>query len=95
MHRPTGALLDRLEGALIVRNAENRHFVNAVNQAARLAKGEALLLLNNDACLREGTLDAAWSSLLAHVDAGAVGGPIVLPDGTLQEAGSIIWSDGT
>ena len=28
-------------------------------------------------------------------DAGAVGGPIVLPDGTLQEAGSIIWSDGT
>src|SRR3712207_8513996 len=26
---------------------------------------------------------------------GAVGGRIVLPDGTLQEAGSIIWNDGT
>lgn len=91
----TVTVLDRLDGARIVRNSENRHFVNAVNQAARLAQGEALLLLNNDACLREGTLDAAWSTLSAHLDAGAVGGPIVLPDGTLQEAGSIIWSDGT
>lgn len=91
----TASLLDRLDGARILRNTENQHFVKAVNQAAELARGEALLLLNNDACLRKGTLDAAWSTLFAYPDAGAVGGPIVLTDGTLQEAGSIIWSDGT
>lgn len=91
----TSALLDRLDGARIIRNSENRHFLNAVNQAAELAKGDALLLLNNDACLREGALKAAWDALCAYPDAGAVGGPIVLPDGTLQEAGSIIWNDGS
>jgi len=90
----TLALLDRLDGARIIRNGENRHFLEGVNQAAAIARGEALLLLNNDAFLREGALEAAWSSLSRQSDVAAVGGPIVLPDGTLQEAGSIIWSDG-
>lgn len=87
-------LLDRISGARIVRNADNRQFLSGVNQAAALAGGEALLLLNNDACLREGALDAAWRTLVENDGAAAVGGPIVLPDGRLQEAGSIIWNDG-
>jgi len=91
----TEALLSRLDGARIVRNDENRHFLHGVNQAAALAKGQALLLLNNDATLRPGSLQAAWEALQAFPDVGAVGGPIVLPSGALQEAGSIIFSDGS
>jgi GT2 family glycosyltransferase len=90
----SAALLDRVSGARIVRNADNRHFLSGVNQAADLARGEALLLLNSDACLRGGALEAAWRTLVDNQDASAVGGPIVLPDGALQEAGSIIWGDG-
>ncbi len=91
----TGRLLTRLDGARIFTNADNRHFLHAANQGAAAATGEAVLLLNNDATLRPGTMQSAWRTLMASPQTGAVGGPIVLPDGTLQEAGSIVFSDGT
>jgi len=91
----TARLLARLDGARITRNVENRHFLHAVNQAATEARGKALLLLNNDATLRPGSLRRAWETLMTDPQTGAVGGPIVLPSGVLQEAGSIIFSDGT
>ena len=90
----TGELLARLDGARIVRNPDNRHFLRAVNQAAALARGQALLLLNNDARVRPGSIAAACEVLGSEPDVGAVAARIVLLDGTLQEAGSIIWRDG-
>ncbi|HEY6359287.1 MAG TPA: glycosyltransferase family 2 protein, partial [Vicinamibacterales bacterium] len=91
----TRLLLERLDGARIVRNGENLHFLRAVNQGAAEARGAALLLLNNDANLMPGALQAALETLHGATDIGAVGGKVILPDGTLQEAGSIIWNDGT
>jgi GT2 family glycosyltransferase len=90
----TGALLDQVEGAVVIRNRSNLHFLRAVNAAARQATGRTILLLNNDAQLLPGALAAALRTLDADPAIGAVGGRIILPDGTLQEAGSIIWRDG-
>src|SRR5262245_58562334 len=45
----TPLLLDRLRGVRIIRNAENRHFLLAINQIAKQARGDYLLILNNDA----------------------------------------------
>jgi hypothetical protein len=42
-----------------------------------------------------GALQAALEVLQSADDIGAVGGRLILPDGKLQEAGSIIWNDGT
>jgi len=91
----TGELLDRLDGVRVVRNAENLHFLRGVNQGAELARGRHLLLLNNDTRLEPGSIAAAVERLDAEPDLGAVGGRITLLDGKLQEAGSIIWSDGS
>jgi GT2 family glycosyltransferase len=88
-------LLDRVEGATILRQAENLGFLRAVNLAAREARGDYLLLLNNDAVVFDDTLVNAVERLDADADVGAVGGPILLWDGRLQEAGSIIWRDGS
>ena len=91
----TGALLDRLHGVHVIRSPENLHFLRGVNRAAQDAKGEYLLLLNNDTRVAPGAITAAADRLDAEADLGAVGGPIVLLDGSLQEAGSIIFRDGS
>jgi len=91
----TSKLLERIDGARIIQNSENLNFLLAVNQAARVASGETILLLNNDAQLLPGTIRNALRTLDSSADIGAVGGKIVLLDGALQEAGSIVWQDGS
>ena len=91
----TPLLLDRLRGARIIRNGENLNFLLAVNQAAREARGEYLLILNNDAQLMPGALRSALTTIRSAPDIGAVGGRLILLDGKLQEAGSIMWRDGS
>jgi GT2 family glycosyltransferase/glycosyltransferase involved in cell wall biosynthesis len=91
----TGLLLDRLSAVRIIRNSENRNFLLAVNQAAKEASGEYLLLLNNDAQVLPGTLQSARRTIGSAPGIGAVGGRLILLDGTLQEAGSVVWRDGS
>ena len=91
----TPELLERVQGARIFRNNENRHFLLGVNQAARECLGEHILLLNNDAQLVPGALRSALGTMKSSQGIGAVGGKIVFLDGTLQEAGSVVWQDGS
>jgi len=91
----TANLLGRIRGPRILRNAENQYFLLAANQAAQEARGKYVLVLNNDAQLLPGSLQAALKTIRSSGNIGAVGGRIVLFDGTLQEAGSIIWRDGS
>ncbi|MCG8414864.1 MAG: glycosyltransferase, partial [Pseudomonadales bacterium] len=90
----TPRLLEKIDNAKIIGNDSNVGFVQAVNQAAAAATGEHLLMLNNDALLEATTLSTALTTLQSASDIGAVGAKIKLRDGTMQEAGSIIWSDG-
>jgi GT2 family glycosyltransferase len=90
----TGRLLRRIRGATVVHNPANEGYPKAVNQAAARARGRFLLLLNNDVQLLPGALEAAVRVMLEDPAAGAVAGRIVLLDGTLQEAGSLVWKDG-
>ncbi len=90
----TGILLDRLHGATVIRNRDNLGFPVSVNQAAAAACGEFLLLLNNDTEVLGDSLRAAMRFLESHLDVGAVGGRIILLDGTLQEAGCTFWREG-
>lgn len=90
----TADLLARLDGATIIRNAGNEGFLLASNKGASVARGRWLLFLNNDTQPLPGYL----SRLLEAGElstCGAVGSCLVLPDGRLQEAGSIVWRDGS
>ncbi len=88
-------LLGKLRNAKTVRNSDNLGFVKAVNQGSDLCRGEYILLLNNDAMLHENAIGSALATFSGNKDVGAVGGRILLLDGTLQEAGSFIFSDGS
>jgi GT2 family glycosyltransferase len=91
----TRRLLRRVAGAVAHRNGGNLGYPEAVNQAARQARGQYLLLLNNDTELLPGSLVAAVTTLREGRDVGVVVGRIILLDGTLQEAGSLVWNDGS
>ena len=91
----TTKLLKTLGNAIIIRNQENLGFVKAVNIGASQARGKYLLLLNNDATLQPNALSSGVTVFSTQKKVGAVGGKIKLLDGSLQEAGSIIWDDGT
>lgn len=91
----TGALLDRLDGATVLRNPENMGFLRAANQGAAQARGRHILFLNNDALPHADALAAAVRRLDADPSIGTVGGRILLVDGTLQEAGCMAYADGS
>jgi GT2 family glycosyltransferase len=90
----TAQLLQQFRGLKVLRNETNAGFPRAVNQAARQASGKHLLLLNNDAQVLGRSIEVAVQFLEDNPDVGAVGGKIVLLDGTLQEAGCIILQSG-
>jgi GT2 family glycosyltransferase len=92
----TAALLERFGGIVrVVRNAENRGFVDACNDGARAARGRHLVFLNNDAVVQPGWLDSLIATAEADESIGAVGSMFVYPDGRVQEAGAIVWRDGS
>ena len=90
----TGLMLDRLHGAKVIRNPTNAGFGPACMQAAACAAGEYLCFFNNDALLGPAAISAALANF-SHASVGAVGGKILLANGALQEAGNIVWSDGS
>lgn len=79
----------------VLRNFKNQGFVHSSNRGARHARGRYVLMLNNDTEVTDDWLDALLRVFELRPDAGLVGAKLVYPDGTLQEAGCIIWNDGT
>lgn len=76
-----------------LRNPDNVGFVGACNEGARQARGEYLYFLNNDTVLVEGAIDHLVETFVEHPRVGLVGSMLIYPDGTLQEAGGVIWDD--
>lgn len=87
----TGALLDALEGdVVVVRNAENLGFARACNQGAAAATGDLLVFLNNDTEVHPGWLEALLAAFDGDASIGAAGARLLFPDGTIQHGGMAI-----
>jgi GT2 family glycosyltransferase len=76
--------------AVVVDNGANLGFSggnNAGIRAALEAGAEWIVLLNNDATLEPGALDAFRDAARRHPDAGVLAGKLLFPDGRVQWAG--------
>ena len=92
----TVSALQRGAGAAtVIVSASNLGFGGGCNFAAQRSRSEYLAFLNDDTLVDAGWLEA----LVDHADGdsqiAAVGSRVRFPDGTLQEAGSILWADGS
>lgn len=91
----TEHLAEFVQGITICRNTTNQGFLRNCNNAARQAKGKYVMFLNNDTKVTEGWLSSLVNLIESDPSIGMVGSKLVYPDGRLQEAGGIIWSDGS
>lgn len=83
------------ENILVVRTEHQSYFIKNCNNAAKYAKGKYILFLNNDTQVQNDWLFPMIKLFKDRVDTGIVGSCFVYPDGKLQEAGGIIWKDGS
>ncbi len=79
----------------VVRSERNLGFLRNCNQAAQQASGEYLFFLNNDTQVQKGWLDTQLRLMEENPLIGMTGAKLVYADGRLQEAGGIIWQDGS
>ena len=93
---PESALttLRNRDDIVLVYSAVNAGFSGGNNLAARFARGRFLLLLNDDSLVEPGFIDRLLRVVEGDPAIAAAGGKILSADGTLQEAGSVLWSDG-
>ena len=85
--------LKMLRGITYLRHDSNLGFVDACNMGSAQARGEYILLLNNDTVVLPGWLDALLDTFIQNQDCGLAGSMLVYPNKTLQEAGGCVFSD--
>ena len=85
----------RTAGSGLIRNADNVGFLRSSLVGADAATGEVLVFLNNDTIALPGWLPPLVEGLTGLPEAGVVGGKLVYPNGLLQEAGGLIFRDGS
>ncbi|HEY5097080.1 MAG TPA: glycosyltransferase family 2 protein, partial [Acidimicrobiales bacterium] len=86
--------LQRHQDIVLIRSDTNLGFAGGNNLAAGVARGDLLVFLNDDTMVEPDWLDHLVLTAEADPRIGAVGSRILFEDGSLQEAGGIIWGDG-
>ncbi|NEO57838.1 MAG: tetratricopeptide repeat protein [Okeania sp. SIO3B5] len=91
----TQEVLSKISGVKSVFNEQNLGFIGSCNRGAEKAKGEYLIFLNNDTVVMPNCFQEMLETFKQIPDAGLVGAKFLYPNGKLQEAGGIIWQDGS
>lgn len=87
--------LSDVAGLRKLRNPVNLGFIGSCNAGAVVARGEQLLFLNNDTQVTAGWLDRLLDCFDDEPGCGVAGSRLVYPDGRLQEAGGLVYADGS
>lgn len=83
------------EDIVLIHSPINHGFAGGCNLAVRFARAERLVFINDDVEISEGWLEGLHAALDADAGIAVAGSRVVLSDGRLQEAGSVLWNDGS
>ncbi|MGR3622867.1 glycosyltransferase [Pseudophaeobacter sp.] len=90
----TATFEDIVSGITVIHNEEAQRFIRACNAGVEKARGKYLVLLNNDTEPTSGWLDELIAGFDRFPNVGLTGSKLLYPDGSLQDAGGIIWGSG-
>ena len=90
-----GYLAGTVSGVVVLSSPVNLGLAGAANRGRTVARGELLIVLHDDAEIEPGWLEALVEAADGYPQAGVVGGKVLFPDGSLQNAGMVLWSDAT
>ena len=91
----TVQIKEKAPGVIVVRNTENLRFLRNCNNAAKSARGKYIVFLNNDTEVQPDWLQSLLTTIEVDEKIGMVGSKLVYSNGQLQEAGGILWRDGS
>lgn len=83
-----------ISGLKVIRNEQNLRFLLNCNNAAKKARGEFILFLNNDTQVQDNWLKPLVDTMQDE-SVGMTGSKLIYSFGAVQEAGGIIWKDGS
>jgi len=87
---------EKFPAVQLIQNETNVGLSRACNQGIHATRGRHVLLLNDDTIVNAASLDALVDFLDAHPHAGAAGGRLLNPDGTIQSCYnhfSTLWEE--
>lgn len=84
-----------LPGLTYIRNETNLNFIGSCNNAAGVGTSEFVFLLNNDTAVHDNWLSTLVDAMDRDPGIGLAGSALYYPDGRLQEAGGVIFRDGS
>jgi len=91
----TPQVLPQVQGLRYHRREVNGGFIAACSDGIAMARGEFVVLLNNDTVPQPGWLEALLATFATHPDTGLAGAQLLYPDGRLQESGGVVFGDGS
>lgn len=91
----TATWMPQVQGLRYEVRERNGGFIEACNDGVARSRGRYVVLLNNDTVPQPGWLDALLDTFTRVPRAGLVGAQLLYPDGRLQEAGGVIFQDGS
>ncbi|UNU10110.1 glycosyltransferase [Xanthomonas translucens] len=87
--------LPQIQGLHYHVRSHNGGFIASCNDGAARARGRYVVFLNNDTVPQPGWLDALLETFMQVPQAGLVTAQLLYPDGRLQEAGGVVFVDGS
>jgi len=91
----TKNICEVVKGIHVEKTQGQSYFLRNCNHAAKAAKGKYIVFLNNDTQVQENWLKPLVDLMERDSKIGMAGSCLVYPDGRLQEAGGILWKDGS